>query len=86
MVSESYNKDRDDKWRTVLILVLLEDGIGGVLDAQDVTDLGQSLNPCFTGRWYRRWNHQQDIYFLKVVLILVLLEDGIGVHVSLFYH
>ncbi len=37
----------------------------------------KSLNPCFTGRWYRSLiNAQVSEHY--AVLILVLLEDGIG--------
>ena len=42
-----------DMVQCVLILVLLEDGIGAI---EQVTELANELglNPCFIGRWYRR--------------------------------
>ena len=60
----------------VLILVLVEDGLGVVQDGSGNYTLG-SLNPCFGGRWSRRALTcvlDGDM----PVLILVLVEDGLG--------
>ena len=38
---------------TVLILVLVEDGLGGIMKTAYVIDI-DGLNPCFSGGWSRR--------------------------------
>ena len=67
----------------VLILVLVEDGLG-----DDVINNGVatewSLNPCFSGRWSRRSTPLAPLWSHKVrVLILVLVEDGLGEDIEL---
>ncbi len=66
------------KTRHVLILVLLEDGIGVDCFPTKYGYSWECLNPCFTGRWYRRQFKKGVLYSIYEVLILVLLEDGIG--------
>ena len=61
--------------RLVLILVLMEDGLGRPPGNPDFSPL--RLNPCFNGRWSRTGK----LYFTcgaVSVLILVLMEDGLG--------
>ena len=38
----------------VLILVLVEDGFGVFVDSAIAPQVKYSLNPCFSGRWFRR--------------------------------
>ncbi len=50
--------DRSEEWvkkqRSVLILVLMEDGLrGATQNTYDLVNL--SLNPCFNGRWSARF-------------------------------
>ena len=62
----------------VLILVLVEDGLGDTMKKLTLTKSGEGLNPCFSGGWSRSFL----IFSLKLrkffVLILVLVEDGLG--------
>ena len=74
MVSDYYELQR--RTQKVLILVLMEDGLG-LSRWSFSTTRAQSLNPCFNGRWSRtdgclRLDCPED------VLILVLMEDGLG--------
>ena len=61
---------------TVLILVLVEDGLGGMMQ-KNISATFISLNPCFSGGWSRSTNHQAMERVCNV-LILVLVEDGLG--------
>ena len=63
-------------WK-VLILVVVEDGLGGIQDHP--TGLYWSgLNPCCSGRWSRREGLHRCSGAVHVVLILVVVEDGLG--------
>ena len=76
MVSEFGNQHHVVIVNQVLILVLVEDGFGGLMQTAKLVFL-RCLNPCFSGRWFRR----KPIDFIPnpiVVLILVLVEDGFG--------
>ena len=48
---------------TVLILVLVEDGFGVLRHTDDTSVIVGRLNPCFSGRWFRRFNHLVSIEF-----------------------
>ena len=61
----------------VLILVLVEDGLGAETE-KPTTSHCASLNPCFSGGWSRRNQKHKMRYTTIVVLILVLVEDGLG--------
>ncbi len=63
---------------TVLILVLVEDGLGDP-KGSSINLAKRRLNPCFSGGWSRRILLYLTV-FLCIVLILVLVEDGLGVH------
>ena len=62
---------------TVLILVLVEDGLGEQPSAMDRRSTS-CLNPCFSGGWSRRVLLRSQWKTLFPVLILVLVEDGLG--------
>ena len=62
----------------VLILVLVEDGLGGKLGSR-AESTPYSLNPCFSGGWSRRFVEGICEVHFGDVLILVLVEDGLGV-------
>ena len=61
----------------VLILVLVEDGLG-VRSITPQEHVEKRLNPCFSGGWSRREGLQNRLVRVKSVLILVLVEDGLG--------
>ena len=61
----------------VLILVLVEDGLGEVISS-DFSAKYTGLNPCFSGGWSRSIKCTEAQYNLDIVLILVLVEDGLG--------
>ena len=61
----------------VLILVLMEDALGVVIDFSK-EKIFDSLNPCFNGRCSRRAVEQLKNWLLLDVLILVLMEDALG--------
>ena len=61
----------------VLILVLVEDGLGAK-QAMFLYLITRSLNPCFSGGWSRSRVNNEAIKELCSVLILVLVEDGLG--------
>ena len=63
---------------SVLILVLVEDGLGdlGGECASPATYMG--LNPCFSGGWSRSLILLIQPSYFYSVLILVLVEDGLG--------
>ena len=68
---------------TVLILVLVEDGLGGQPLKLVKMTRKKSLNPCFSGGWSRsNWEDVPTKWDTKV-LILVLVEDGLGVYGAL---
>ena len=60
----------------VLILVLMEDTLGEILDC--VYRIFGSLNPCSNGRYSRRQNVCSSRRRVCEVLILVLMEDTLG--------
>ena len=62
---------------TVLILVLVDDGLGVIIIVQSIYQT-QSLNPCFSGWWSRRQWWNQLLRCSSFVLILVLVDDGLG--------
>ena len=53
MVSENYDGEAYAGYVFVLILVLVEDGLGVIWTIVDERT-GVCLNPCFGGRWSRR--------------------------------
>ena len=61
----------------VLILVLVEDGLGDQIGCDNMAISEYSLNPCFSGGWSRS-NMAISEYTEELVLILVLVEDGLG--------
>ena len=61
----------------VLILVLVEDGLGG-RSRRPSAPLPKRLNPCFSGGWSRSAPYGQHSVQGILVLILVLVEDGLG--------
>ena len=61
----------------VLILVLVEDGLG-VFQRMSLSLAHQCLNPCFSGGWSRRVKKTASTTCKADVLILVLVEDGLG--------
>ncbi len=64
---------------SVLILVLMEHGLGGLTIG---ASLIACLNPCSNGTWSRRITDSAVINDVTVVLILVLMEHGLGVACS----
>ncbi len=73
---------REVEVKDVLILVLVEDGLGALILKQIAIEL-DSLNPCFSGGWSR------SLLLFSIlsnksttVLILVLVEDGLGAYVG----
>ena len=63
---------------SVLILVLMEYGLGQYeMTAEAVIRL-RSLNPCFNGIWSRTSVLANLRLMLVLVLILVLMEYGLG--------
>ena len=78
MVSEYGSPKPLLKISTVLILVLVEDGLGVFKKCQHVNTSWYSLNPCFSGGWSRRMKLEYILVPEKFVLILVLVEDGLG--------
>ena len=78
MVSEGRGPSKPATDAVVLILVLVEDGLG-----DRVSNLKRSsgirLNPCFSGGWSRSVRPVLSSEgVLTPVLILVLVEDGLG--------
>ena len=61
---------------SVLILVLMEDTLGGAKKFARVLRLS-SLNPCSNGRYSRSLKNSNNFSSLNV-LILVLMEDTLG--------
>ena len=61
----------------VLILVLVEDGLGDNLQ-KTIPQEHAGLNPCFSGGWSRRVLRMGRTLIKTPVLILVLVEDGLG--------
>ena len=79
MVSEYLTEIIDGKEENdVLILVLVEDGFGDPSHPCTVYSWN-CLNPCFSGRWFRRDQASGTADQAAKVLILVLVEDGFGV-------
>ena len=77
MVSDEETENSSVALYSVLILVLMEDGLGRVAaDGSILTPSG--LNPCFNGRWSRTPRRRETTKTLTLVLILVLMEDGLG--------
>ena len=66
--------------QTVLILVLVEDGLGVKGGKEPIVPNPPCLNPCFSGGWSRSATKDGDTFKVAaaVVLILVLVEDGLG--------
>ena len=62
--------------QNVLILVLMEDGLRGIVTSTVTRNL-TSLNPCFNGRWSASNLLIIDKESGSIVLILVLMEDGL---------
>ena len=62
----------------VLILVLVEDGLGDLGSNPNVST-SYCLNPCFSGGWSRSCKKSLHKNMWINVLILVLVEDGLGV-------
>ena len=65
------------KSRSVLILVLVEDGLGEYELTEDAKQI-EGLNPCFSGGWSRSATEHSLSPNYGDVLILVLVEDGLG--------
>ena len=63
--------------KRVLILVLVEDGLGAETRNTQLYELELCLNPCFSGGWSRSCEGYRD-RLKRHVLILVLVEDGLG--------
>ena len=61
----------------VLILVLVEDGLGDAKNNLLNLPL-MGLNPCFSGGWSRSGLVDVFMTHYEGVLILVLVEDGLG--------
>ena len=68
---------------SVLILVLVEDGFGVLRSGRRHLQNPLGLNPCFSGRWFRRRSYYFSYRRHKNVLILVLVEDGFGADAQL---
>ena len=79
MVSERRRKLAKTATAQVLILVLVEDGLGAI-PATGYICYMWGLNPCFSGGWSRRSLKQEFYKQYNLVLILVLVEDGLGEH------
>ena len=77
MVSEFENFVRNISIFSVLILVLVEDGLGDKRESNFYVR-GRGLNPCFSGGWSRRIKDLNNGSRKHNVLILVLVEDGLG--------
>ena len=43
----------------------------------------RSLNPCFSGRWFRSGVKRSQPTLQSTVLILVLVEDGFGANIGI---
>ena len=70
-------KENNTIKRIVLILVVVEDGLGAnASKTESITPC--SLNPCFTGRWSRSCDLRIAEPMDKRVLILVVVEAGLG--------
>ena len=80
MVSETKLPGATVQVEIVLILVLVEDGLGDLQPAKQASR-SDSLNPCFSGGWSRSSGKLLQKRLEMVVLILVLVEDGLGVSV-----
>ena len=63
---------------TVLILVLVDVGLGQDGRASVFTPFNRGLNPCFSGCWSRTPTHGGKLSVGAVVLILVLVDVGLG--------
>ena len=63
------------KFREVLILVLMEDGLRD--KNKTMNNLELSLNPCSYGRWSQSMKTLAQMRQRHFVLILVLMEDGL---------
>ena len=79
MVSEGTKKLIEAIDYIVLILVLVEDGLGETMEKGFYEFKEERLNPCFSGGWSRRETYSSKPTFFNV-LILVLVEDGLGAH------
>ena len=77
MVSEYSEEDGEEFPFNVLILVLVEDGLGEFKNAPCLRCVF-GLNPCFSGGWSRRRGFNPRSLLTLLVLILVLVEDGLG--------
>ncbi len=77
MVSETKLPGATVQVEIVLILVLVEDGLGDLQPAKQASR-SDSLNPCFSGGWSRSSGKLLQKRLEMVVLILVLVEDGLG--------
>ena len=66
--------------RPVLILVLVEDGLGHEKWSTETSLRIPCLNPCCNGRWSRTFYGTVRWYWKCYVLILVVMEDGLGQH------
>ena len=75
----SYKQNILSPKENVLILVLVEDGLGEIHHLQKITPQEHGLNPCFSGGWSRRLLPHYQRGPSNQVLILVLVEDGLGV-------
>ncbi len=81
MVSEYSEEDGEEFPFNVLILVLVEDGLGEFKNAPCLRCVF-GLNPCFSGGWSRRRGFNPRSLLTLLVLILVLVEDGLGAAVE----
>ena len=84
MVSEAEIERAEKVGRAVLILVLVEDGLGAIVFPRVFNSMYR-LNPCFSGGWSRSILHAACTEQEQCVLILVLVEDGLGVAVKKHY-
>ena len=77
MVSELADAIASANKVLVLILVLVEDGLGVSAMSPDIPYFN-GLNPCFSGGWSRSVYVRVSVIKTLNVLILVLVEDGLG--------
>ena len=79
MVSEFQKNSLTPKSRSVLILIVVEYGLGVCLIALIVPRIWTGLNPYCSGIWSRSSTNRFGKYQYPQVLILIVVEYGLGV-------
>ena len=74
---ETQGRKQSPRLPRVLILVAVEDGLGGQLAGCKALTI-RGLNPCFSGSRFRSRYGRNESHAFVFVLILVVVEDGLG--------